>query len=176
MKSTTRLTISSLASSAKLQRDRSTPMVAGNSQAMALISAFNRGGKDPGPARSGAVVQAVQPLFDETLAPAVNYLRAGIAAGRDLHIRRPPVRPIARSWPAAPRRSEPCNNVPDARLSALLNVKAISNGLKLPRATASLLLDERNATHGPSPQHQSNHINVVPGGPLSRGTSAAPTP
>jgi hypothetical protein len=99
--------------------------------------------------------------FRRNAAPAVSYLRAGIAAGRDFHIRRPPVPSIARSWPAAPRRSEPCNNVPDARLSAVLNREGNSNGLKLPRATASLLLDERNATRGPSPPHQSNYINVV---------------
>jgi hypothetical protein len=43
MKATTPRTISSLASSAQLQRDRSTLMVAGNSQAMALISAFTEG-------------------------------------------------------------------------------------------------------------------------------------
>jgi hypothetical protein len=48
MKATTPLTISSLASSVQLQRDRSTLMVAGNSHAMALISAFTEGGKTRG--------------------------------------------------------------------------------------------------------------------------------
>ena len=49
MNATTPRMISSRASSAQLQRDSGTPVVAGSSQANALISAFTEGGKDPGP-------------------------------------------------------------------------------------------------------------------------------
>jgi hypothetical protein len=48
MNATTLRMINSLASSAQLQRDSGTPVVAGSSQASGSISAFTEGGKDPG--------------------------------------------------------------------------------------------------------------------------------
>jgi hypothetical protein len=87
MNVTTLRIISSPANSAQLQRDSGTPVVAGNSQAKALISALTEGGKDPGPPGTFAVLQAIQAVLEETLTPAMNDLRAGIAAGSDVHVR-----------------------------------------------------------------------------------------
>src|SRR5262245_23230802 len=89
IKATTPATISWRASSAQLQRDSGTPLVAGSSQARALISACTEGGKDPGPARALPVLQPLQSLLEEPLPPAVNHLRAGIQPRRDLHIGHP---------------------------------------------------------------------------------------
>src|SRR5262249_37043050 len=84
---TTPRMISSRASSAQLQRDSGTPLVAGSSHANALISTLTEGGKDSGPAASGTILQTLQALLEEPLAPAMHHLRAGIATDCDLHIR-----------------------------------------------------------------------------------------
>ena len=87
MAATTPLIMSSRASSAQLQRDNGTPVVAGSSQAKALISVFTEGGKDPGPTRARKILQPVEATLKEPLPPAPHHLRAGIESGCDLHIR-----------------------------------------------------------------------------------------
>src|ERR1700678_3898667 len=87
MNATTPRVIRPRASSALLPRHSGTPLVAGSSQASALISACPEGGKDPGPPASGSVLQALQALLEEPFSPAVHHLRAGIEPARDVHIR-----------------------------------------------------------------------------------------
>jgi hypothetical protein len=68
--------------SAELHRDKGTPIVAGNSHAMALTSTINSGGKNPGSARARPLVEPAQALLEEPftphaydLAPSIEPLR-----------------------------------------------------------------------------------------------------
>lgn len=57
------------AMSGVFQWERGTPWVAGNSQASALTCTTSAGGKNPGPARAGALLQAGQAFLEKPLSP-----------------------------------------------------------------------------------------------------------
>jgi hypothetical protein len=152
MKATTLRMISSLASSAQLQRDNGTPLVAGSSQANALISAFTEGGKDPGPAASATILQTFQTFLEEPLTPSMHHLGAGIAADRDRHIREPFC-----GQQHDPGSHDPSVGVGVTARSALKFTAFLGGQDDLEWADTATghgvpPLDERNATHTPSPQ------------------------
>jgi hypothetical protein len=118
MNATTPATISCRANSAQLQRDSGTPLVAGNSQASALISAFTEGGKDPGPAhgvpphrseRNAAHTLSPQgPVESHECSYAVDDLAADVEIRtRTLkHVTQLPMR-RGKSWPGGTPRQRP---------------------------------------------------------------------
>jgi hypothetical protein len=69
MLATNPLVRTSRAISAVLQRDRGTPLVAGNSHASALTCTTTSGGENRGTPRSIPITQTGQPFIEETLAP-----------------------------------------------------------------------------------------------------------
>ena len=104
---TARLT-SSRASSAQLQRDSGTPVVAGSSQASCLTSAMTRGGKGPGSTRAFAIGQARHALLEEALAPLDHRVQRHLEPLGDLP-RSPSPRPQpTRSGPESPSAAQPC--------------------------------------------------------------------
>ena len=123
----------------------------------------HRGGKRPGACRyAGSVLEALQALLEEPLTPTVHHLRAGIEPGRDIHIRQPLSR---QQHDLGPHHLSVRSRVQRARRSSSRRssaVKTISNGLTLPRATASLLTKRTQRRPHPLAAPLSNHINVVP--------------
>ena len=55
--------------SAERHRDKGTPKVAGNSQAMALTSTISSGGKNPGSTWARPLLEPAQALLEEPLTP-----------------------------------------------------------------------------------------------------------
>src|SRR5712691_3042434 len=66
-----------------LSRDSGTPSVAGSSHARALIWTTTSGGKKPGAARAGALLQAVQPFMEEAFAPETDDVASDRERGGD---------------------------------------------------------------------------------------------
>src|SRR2546422_9428717 len=66
-----------------LSRDSGTPSVAGSSHARALIWTTTSGGKKPGAARAGALLQAVQAFMEEAFAPETDHVASDRERGGD---------------------------------------------------------------------------------------------
>src|SRR5207244_4694651 len=66
-----------------LSRDSGTPSVAGSSHARALIWTTTSGGKKPGAARAGALLQAVQAFVEEPFSPQTDHVASHRQRGRD---------------------------------------------------------------------------------------------
>src|SRR6266851_3331141 len=73
-----------------LSRDSGTPSVAGSSHARALIWTTTSGGKKPGAARAGALLQAVQAFMEEAFAPDTDHVATDRERGGD-HVVGPPL-------------------------------------------------------------------------------------
>src|SRR6266545_929357 len=71
------------------RRDRGTRSVAGSSQAIALTSTTTCGGKDRRPAAAGALLQPLQALLEEPLAPHGHHVAGGVQAQGDLVVVHP---------------------------------------------------------------------------------------
>jgi hypothetical protein len=82
MAATTPRAISWRASSAQLQRDCGTPVVAGNSQANCLTSTTAQGGKDPWSPGAVVTFQARQASIEKPFPPPMNHLGAGCPSHR----------------------------------------------------------------------------------------------
>src|ERR1700704_2628511 len=89
MPATTPRTISSRASSAQLQRDRGTPVVAGSSQANCFTSTTTEGENSRGRPDRLLSSQPGKPLVENPLSPPIHDLGAGIHASRDLVVGQP---------------------------------------------------------------------------------------
>src|SRR6266851_3738121 len=66
-----------------LSRESGTPSVAGSSHARALIWTTTSGGKNPGAARAGALLQAVQAFVEEAFAPETDHVASDRERGGD---------------------------------------------------------------------------------------------
>src|SRR3972149_7345628 len=75
---------------AVLRRESGTPSVVGNSHASALTWTTISGGKSPGTARAGTLVEAGQALIKEAFPPQADDIAPKGESVRDLVIRAPP--------------------------------------------------------------------------------------